>query len=110
MSGARPVVGRLGPRGAEFAYFGAANLYRARRRIFLHRKREFTARAPGQKMILQRALQIRARCAGANNINTLVCIQQDQTNFNKSQIKLVVIITTQANNITSTSNYSQQIQ
>jgi hypothetical protein len=36
--------------------------------------------------------------------------QQDQTNFNKSQINPVVIITTQANNTISTSNYSQQIQ
>jgi hypothetical protein len=36
--------------------------------------------------------------------------QQDQTNFNKSQINPVVIITIQANNTISTSNYSQQIQ
>jgi hypothetical protein len=61
----------------------------------------------GKKMLLHWALHIRARCVSANDIHTLICIQQDQTNFNKSQINPVVIITTQANNTISTSNYSQ---
>jgi hypothetical protein len=49
-------------RGAGFSSTGSANLQRERR---------------GKKMLLHRALQIRARCAGANNINTLVCFQQE---------------------------------
>jgi hypothetical protein len=55
-------------------------------------------------------LQITARSAGANNIHTLLCIQQDKTSFNNSQINSVFIITIQANNTTSTSNCSQKIQ
>jgi hypothetical protein len=61
-------------------------------------------------MLLHQALQITARSASANNIHTLLCIQQDQTSLKNSRINSVFIITTQANNTTSTSNCSQQIQ
>jgi hypothetical protein len=78
-----------------FSSTGGAKLQRKRRR----KKCSSTGRS-----------KLQSATPTQNNIHTLLCIQQDQTILKNSRINALFIITTQANNTTSTSSCSQQIQ